>query len=173
MNRPDFIKHCEELRTDETFSYPGDTETFGTGAAVGRKLGLKRVAINYEVLRPGDRSSWPHAHKEEEEFIFILEGTPQVWIDGHVYDLNPGDCVGLPPGTGHAHTLINNSKEVVKAIVVGEGDVPNDKIFYPMHPKRNEEMKEKSAFWENHPENQFGPHDGCSDLKRQKNTVNS
>lgn len=32
--RPNFIKHCEELRTDET--YPGDTETFGTGAALER-----------------------------------------------------------------------------------------------------------------------------------------
>jgi hypothetical protein len=48
--RPDFIKNSEELRTDQSFSYPGDTETFGTGAALGRAFGLKRVAINYEVL---------------------------------------------------------------------------------------------------------------------------
>lgn len=164
--RPSFIKHCEELRTDESFSYPGDTETFGTGAALGRAFGLKRVAINYEVLAPGDRSSWPHAHSEEEEFIFILEGNAQVWIDGNVYDLSAGDCVGLPPGTGHAHTLINNSDENVRAIVVGEGDVPNDKIFYPKHPKRNEEMKEKGAFWDGHPENPLGEHDGWSDKKR-------
>ena len=40
MKRPEFIKHCEEMRTDQTFSYPGDTETFGTGAAIGRILGL-------------------------------------------------------------------------------------------------------------------------------------
>ena len=37
-----------------------------------RMLGLKRIGINYEILQPGDRSSWPHAHKEDEEFIFIL-----------------------------------------------------------------------------------------------------
>ena len=166
MKRPDFIKHCEELRVDESFSYPGDSETFGTGASLGRKLGLSRVAINYEVLAPGDRSSWPHAHKEDEEFIFILEGTPQVWIDGNVYDLVAGDCVGLPPGTGHAHTLINNTSEVVKALVMGECDVPTDKIFYPKHAKRNEEMKEKGAFWEKHPEHEMGEHDGQSDKKR-------
>lgn len=61
-DRPDFIKNCEELRTDESFSYPNDSETFGTGASLGRTFGLERVAINYEVLAPGDRSSWPHAH---------------------------------------------------------------------------------------------------------------
>lgn len=165
-NRPDFIKNCEELRSEESFSYPGDTETFGTGASLGRALGLKRVAINYEVLAPGDRSSWPHAHSEEEEFIFILEGKPQVWIDGNVYDLNPGDCVGLPPGTGHAHTILNNTDKEVKAIVVGEGHVEADRIFYPKHPARNEEMKEKGYFWDNHPQNDMGEHDGWTDKKR-------
>jgi uncharacterized cupin superfamily protein len=167
-NRPDFIKNSEELRSDESFSYPGDTETFGTGAALGRAFGLKRVAINYEVLAPGDRSSWPHAHSAEEEFIYILEGHPQVWIDGNVYDLNPGDCVGLPPGTGNAHTLLNNTDKEVKAIVVGEGHVETDKIFYPKHPARNEEMKEKGHYWNNHPQNEMGEHDGCTDKKRLK-----
>lgn len=165
-NKPSFIKNCEELRNDESFSYPGDTETFGTGAALGRAFGLKRVAINYEVLAPGDRSSWPHAHSEEEEFIYILDGHPQIWIDGNIYDLNPGDCVGLPPGSGHAHTLLNNTEKEVKAIVVGEGHVEADKIFYPKHPARNEEMKEKDHYWDNHPENEMGDHDGWTDKKR-------
>lgn len=165
--RPEFIKNCEELRTNESFSYPGDTETFGTGAALGKAFGLKRVAINYEVLAPGDRSSWPHAHSEEEEFIYIIEGQPQIWIDGNVFDLVPGDCVGLPPGTGHAHTLLNNSDYEVKAIVVGEGHVPTDKIFYPMHPARNKEMKEQGHFWDDPPQNEQGLHDGETDKKRK------
>lgn len=168
MTRPDFIKNCEDMRTGQSFSYPGDTETFGTGAALGRAFGLKRVAINYEVLAPGDRSSWPHAHSEEEEFIFILDGNPQIWIDGITYDLNPGDCVGLPPGTGQAHTLLNNTDKEVKAIVVGEGHVENDKIFYPKHPARNEEMKVKGCYWDTHPQNAMGEHDGRTDMKRPK-----
>lgn len=135
MDRPSFIKNCEELRSFETFSYPGD------------------------------RSSWPHAHKEEEEFILILEGTPQIWIDGNIYDLNPGDCVGLASGTGHAHTLINNSDKEIKAIVIGEVDVPADKIFYPKHPDRNAECKEANFYWEAHPKNKMGPHDGRPDKK--------
>ena len=167
MKREDFVKNCEGLRSHQSFSYPGDSETFGTGAALSRAFGFQRVAINYEVLAPGDRSSWPHAHKEEEEFILILEGNPQIWIDGSTFDLKPGECVGLPAGTGHAHTLINNSSNEVRAIVVGEVDVPEDKIFYPMHPLRNQEMKEKGEFWEGHPEMELGDHDGYSDMKRK------
>ncbi len=166
-SRPEFIKSCEELRTDQSFSYPGDDETFGTGAALGRAFGLKRVAINYEVLAPGDRSSWPHAHKEEEEFIYIIEGHPQIWIDGQIYDLNPGDCIGLKPGTGHSHTLLNNTESEVKAIVVGEGHVAGDKIFYPKHPVRDAEMRDKGHFWENHPIHAMGAHDGLTDKKRK------
>lgn len=168
MTRPDFIKNVSELITDESFSYPDDTETFGTGAAMGRKLGLKKIGVNYEILQPGDRSSWPHAHSHDEEFIHILEGNPEMWIDGHVYQLAPGDCVGLPPGTGHAHTLINNSDKEVRAIVVGDAEGQDDKIFYPLHPKRNLEMKEKGFFWENHPVHKQGNHDGFSDKKRVK-----
>lgn len=129
-------------------------------------MGLERVAINYEVLAPGERSSWPHAHSEAEEFIFILEGHPQIWINSEVYDLNPGDCVGLPPGTGYAHTLINNSNETVRSIVMGECHVPSDKIIYSHHPKRNEEMKERGHLWEDIPAQKMGSHDGWSDRKR-------
>lgn len=166
MNRPEYIKNCEELVTNETFSYPGDTETFGKGAFVAKKLGLKEIAVNYEILQPGDRSSWPHAHNKEEEFIFILQGTPQIWINGYVFDLIPGDCIAFQPGTGYAHTVINNSDKDVEMIVVGKQKVKNDKVFYPKHPKRNKEMKEKGYFWDNHPKHKMGSHDGWSDKKR-------
>lgn len=160
LTRPSFIKHVSEMISNESFSYPGDTETFGIGAAMGRKLGLKRIGINYEILRPGDRSSWPHAHSHDEEFIFILEGHPDMWLDGNLYPLSPGDCVALIPGTGHAHTIINNSKNEVRAIVIGDSGHPDDKIFYPLHPKRNEDCKRENFFWENHPKHPMGKHDG-------------
>ena len=123
MNRPDFIKHINELIVEQSFFYPGETETFGIGAAMGRKLGLNRIGINYEILRPGDRSNWPHAHSHYEEFIFILEGNPGMWIDGSNYPLSPGDCMGLPTGTGHAHILINNTNKEVRA---GENHPTNE-----------------------------------------------
>lgn len=166
MNKPDFIKNCNELSSNKSFSYPGDNETFGAGASLSSKLGLKNLAINYEVLQPGNRSSWPHAHSTEDEFILILSGSPQIWIDGNIHKLSIGDCVALPAGGGFAHTLINNSESVVTALVVGEPNVPEDKVFYPLHPKRNEECKKEDFFWKGHPEHELGPHDGRPDKQR-------
>lgn len=103
MSRPDFIKNCEAFETDSTSTYPGDSETFGAEARIAKEMGLKRIAVNYEVLEPGDRSSWPHAHSTAEEFIFILKGKGQVWVDGVTYDVDAGDCVAFPPGTGKVH----------------------------------------------------------------------
>lgn len=167
MKRPPFIKHYEEIKNCAPSSYPGDTETFGITKTLGRAFGLERIAINYEILSPGDRTSWPHAHSREEEFIFILEGTPELWIDGHLYPLSPGDCAAFNPGKGHAHTLINNNDQEVRALVIGERKVVEDKIFYPKHPQRNEEMREKGCFWENHPLHPLGEHDGCSNRKKK------
>ncbi len=49
---------------------------------------------------------------------------------------------------------------------MGDTHVATDKIFYPMHPARDDEMKEKGVFWENHPENKMGEHDGQTNIKR-------
>jgi uncharacterized cupin superfamily protein len=43
-----------------------------------------------------------------------------VWIDGQLHRLGPGDAVGLPAGTGICHTMLNNSAEEVRLLVVGE-----------------------------------------------------
>ncbi len=167
MERPEFIKNVESLVSNSSFSYPGDNETFGTGAAIGSLLGLKKIAINYEILQPGDRTSWPHAHSVEEEFIYVLEGKPEAWINGEIFPLISGDCVALPAGTNLAHSVLNNSQEVVKLIVVGQQKVLTDKIYYPLHPERNLQMKKDGHFWDNRPKVQMGSHDGMTNLKRK------
>lgn len=54
-------------------------------------------------------------------------------------------------------------------LVGGEAFKKENKIFYPLHPKRNDEMKEKDAFWEGHPQNEMGTHDGLPDKLRINN----
>lgn len=166
MSRCDFIGNYKDLMDEDNAHYPGSDELLSIGAPVGRKLGLKKIGIHIEILPPGRRTSWPHAESEEEEFVYVLKGTPQVWLDGELHDLIEGDFVAFPAGTGIAHTFLNNSNSDVLLLVGGEARKESNKIMYPLHPKRNEEMKAKGCFWENYPQKQLGSHDGLPDKQR-------
>src|SRR5262245_64118036 len=67
------------------------------------------ASFHHERLMPGRRVSWPHAEADEDEFVFVIEGEPDLWIDGELRRLKAGDGVGFPSGTGISHTFINNS----------------------------------------------------------------
>jgi uncharacterized cupin superfamily protein len=148
---------------DDNATYPGSDELLSIGAPVGKKLGLEKIGVHIETLPPGRRTSWPHAEKTEEEFAYVIEGTPQVWIDGNIYQLSPGDFVAFPAGTGVAHTFINNSAKNTLLLVGGESTKEDNQIYYPLHPARNLEMKEKGYLWDDFPGKDLGDHDGLPD----------
>lgn len=160
LKRPIFIGHWSDFFSAEEWSYPGSTEKMGKSSPIGKKLGLEKIGIHYELLEPGRRTSWPHAEKDEEEFVYVIEGNPDVWIDGVLYPLSPGDFVAFPSGTGIAHTFINNTGITCKLLAGGEASRPGNKIHYPLHPKRNEEMKAQDRWWEDAPSTELGLHDG-------------
>jgi uncharacterized cupin superfamily protein len=167
MSRPSFIDNYRNHIADDDVTYPGSKELLSIGAPIGHKLGLRKIGLHVATLPPGRRTSWPHAEEKEEEFVFVLDGHPQAWIDGHLHDLAPGDLVAFPAGTGVAHTILNNSEETVRLLVGGEASKEDNRIFYPLHPARNAQCKEKGWFWEDHPEHELGPHDGLTDLLRR------
>ncbi len=165
MTRPDYIKHWTEVQDPDNASYPKSTELLSIGSALGKRLGLTRIGIHHELLLPGRRTSWPHAESSEEEFGFVIEGHPDVWIDGYLHCLNPGDAVAFPATTGIAHTFINNSDQNVRLMIVGETSKPDNKIYYPLHP----ELKEiREDWWDNAPKRPLGPHDGLPDRLRME-----
>ncbi|MBY0515699.1 MAG: GNAT family N-acetyltransferase [Bacteriovoracaceae bacterium] len=158
--RPSFIGHWSEYLSADDAHYPNSQELLSQGSPIGNKLGLKAIGVHVELLHPGRRTSWPHAESSEEEFAFVLEGTPDAWIDGILHRLVPGDFVAFPSGTGIAHTFLNNTKVLCKLLVGGESSKPENKIHYPLHPKRNEEMKQKNQWWNDAPKRDLGSHDG-------------
>ena len=160
MERPSFIGNYKDFVGEDNFHYPGDAELMSVGAPIGKKLGLQKIGIHIELLYPGRRTSWPHAESLEEEFAYVLEGHPDVWINGHLHALVPGDFVAFPSGTGIAHTFLNNTDKNVLLLVGGEASKKENQIVYPLHHKRNEELKNKGSFWEDHPKLDQGPHDG-------------
>jgi uncharacterized cupin superfamily protein len=108
-------------------------------------------------LPPGRRTSYPHAESDEEEFIYVLDGYPEVWINGYLWKLEPGDSVGFPAGTGVCHTFLNNTDQEVRLLVVGESNKKFNRIYYPLNPEYAATRQDR---WVDHPPQFFGPHDG-------------
>ena len=160
--RPDFIAHWSELEAAEPQRYADDNEPMGFDASLGRKLGLTRIGIHHLRLPPGQRTSYPHAESAEEEFVFVVEGAPDAWIDGVLHRLKPGDSVAFPSGTGICHTFLNNTPDEVRLIVVGEKRKPENRGRYPL----NAELERTSPYaWRDAPARPLGPHDGMARLK--------
>jgi uncharacterized cupin superfamily protein len=157
MERPEFIRHWSELENPDDSHYKDSTELHGIGAPLARKLGITRIGIHHVRLLPGRRTSYPHAESAEEEFVFVIEGAPDVWIDGHLHPLKPGDSVAFPAGTGICHTFINNTDQEVQLLVVGETDKQENRIRYPLNEDHEATRPDRWLDW---PARPMGPHDG-------------
>ena len=162
--RPTFIAHWNEIERPDDRHYDGDDELLSIGSPFGRAFGLSRLGIHHERLPPGRRTSFPHAESAEEEFVYVIEGEPDLWLDGHLHRLKPGDGVGFPAGTGIAHSFLNNTESEVRLLVVGERSKPENRIVYPRNPDRR---ALRDDWWEDHPVREMGPHDGLTDRVRR------
>lgn len=162
---PSCIVDCTQLKISKGWHYPGDSETFSEYARLTGPLGLKVLGIGFETLAPGKRSAFPHSHKTEEEFVFILSGTANIWMNGFVHNAKPGDGVAFLPGTNIAHSVINDTNEPLLYIVIGEAtdEANEDRVFYPTHPFRNEQCRRRKFLWEDCPTDiEMGSHNGRS-----------
>jgi uncharacterized cupin superfamily protein len=166
MPVPTIVNYLE-IQEPDNATYPGDTELLSIGAPFARALGLHHLAVHHEVLPPGRRSSYPHAHEAEDEFFFVIEGTPDLWLNGVLHRLKPGDGVGFRAGTGEAHTVINNTTHNVRLLSVGEPSRVHARLHYPLHPGRNEVATSNQRHWVDAPEQTLGPHDGLPDALRK------
>ncbi len=143
------LVHCPSEPRGKSFHYPGDNESFGEGFRISDKVGLKVLGVHYERLPAGKRSAFPHAHSHEEEFVFVIKGTPIVWLDGFTKELAPGFFAAFPANTGKAHVIINNSAEEIIYICIGESqDNPEDRIDYPLNPSRQRECEQQGLSWQ-------------------------
>ena len=157
------IVHWTAIEAKQPWAYDHHDEPMGFNAAFGHHFRLSRLGIHHQRLIPGARTSFPHAEKTEDEFIYVITGTPDVWLDGHLHRLRPGDGVGFKAGDGLAHTFINNSETDVELLVVGDRDRADNRIVYPVNLERKPLRDE---WWEDAPERPLGGHDGLSDKRR-------
>lgn len=164
--RPPFIRASSEI-AEHAHVYPQSNERMGPLRRLGKEAGLQRIGINIQRLTPGTRSSWPHAEENEEEFVYVLEGEVDVWIDGNLHRMTVGDLAAFPVGTGISHCFINNSAHDALLLVGGEAPRQGSRIFYPVNPSRRADM-DPSNWWHDVPARELGPHDGLPDAQRGK-----
>jgi len=139
VERPSFIISSREV-PEEPGQYPGTTEVLSYGRPIGAAAGLQRLGLHVERLPAGHRTSFPHAHEDEEEFVYVLDGEVDAWIDGTLYRMVAGDLAAFRAGTGIAHTIINRSGHEATLLVGGEKSSGKGRIFYPRNPERRERM---------------------------------
>ena len=159
--RPSFIISSHEV-PESTHVYPQSKEPMGPVRRVGKAAGLVRIGINFQRLPPGTRSSWPHAEENEEEFVYVLRGEVDAWINGHLHRMLAGDLAAFPAGTGIAHCFINNGPNEALLLVGGEAPKAGSRIFYPLNPSRRADMK-PNDWWADVPQQEMGPHNGLPD----------
>lgn len=67
------------------------------------KLGSVASNGNYvfEVLSPAGMGIPPHVHEHEDEFIYVLSGDFEIFLDGKISKASAGDWLSFTRGTPH------------------------------------------------------------------------
>lgn len=97
---------------------------------LGNVFGLTNFGVNLTILAPGACSALRHAHSRQDEFVFVLQGSPALETDDGIQRLAPGMCAGFKAGDGNAHRLLNDTDAEVVYLEVGDRS-PGDQAVYP------------------------------------------
>ena len=113
--------------------YPADLRRKVEGRekrVLGDVFGLANFGVNLTTLAPGAASALRHAHRTQDEFVYVLQGEPTLLTDAGETALRPGMCAGFRAGTGDAHCLVNRTARDVVYLEIGDR-TPGDAVVYP------------------------------------------
>ncbi len=164
--RPDFVVHWRDILNKKPALYPRSDEAQGLAARFDNRARFSRIGAHVQLLKPGRRTSWPHAERDESEYGYVVSGRIDAWNDGRITAMGEGDFIGWRNGTGVTHVLINNSDEDAVLIIGGERSRYANQYWYPFHQKFNKEIGK--TYWADHPKPKLGPHDGLPDALRAR-----
>lgn len=103
-------------------SYPGALgEGMGRGTwhVLSEAEGLTQFGAALETLPPGTVSSHRHWHEQEDEFLYLLEGTLTLIEEDGPHEMHPGDAAAWKAGTPNGHQLKNLSDAPAVYLIVG------------------------------------------------------
>jgi uncharacterized cupin superfamily protein len=121
---------AEELGAQErVFSQRLNPNSHLRRTGLSRLAGLTRAHVSLGRIPPGKDSFAYHAHRYEEEWVYILSGRAIADIDGQSHEVGPGDFMGFPT-SGIAH-LLRNPFDAELVYLMGGEAVPLDVLDYP------------------------------------------
>jgi uncharacterized cupin superfamily protein len=100
-----------------------------TKRPLGDLFGLKNFGVNLTRLAPGAASALHHQHSRQDEFIYVIEGQPTLFVDDNKTELCPGMVAGFPAG-GSAHHLENLTDRDCLILELGDRS-EGDEVNYP------------------------------------------
>lgn len=86
------------------------------GTVSGAGSGLFELTVP-----PGARVPPAHSHRDNEEIVYVLEGTLRYRVDDEVRDLAPGDRMYTPRGSVHAFS--NPGEATARALIMLTPDI--------------------------------------------------
>jgi uncharacterized cupin superfamily protein len=90
---------------------------------------LESIGVHIARVEPGKESTALHSHYEEDECIYILEGSGISIIENVYEKIETGDFIAYPK-KGAAHKLINTGKTDLVYLMIGEHK-ENETVIYP------------------------------------------
>ena len=86
---------------------------------LGNAVGLSQFGVNLVTLKPGAWSAQRHWHRNEDEFVYVLDGEITLCEDHGEVVLKPGDTAGWRANSRIGHCLINRSGRDAVYLEVG------------------------------------------------------
>ncbi len=97
---------------------------------LGDYAGLKNYGVNLVRVMPGGQSAARHAHSQQDEFVYVIDGELVLVTDAGREKVGPGACIGFPAGTGDGHHFLNLGTTDATFLVVGDR-TKGDEVDYP------------------------------------------
>lgn len=73
------------------------------------------------TVPPASNVPPPHSHSNNEEIVYVLEGTLRYTVGAETRDLSPGQTMRTPRGTVHAFS--NPFDDVARALIILSPDI--------------------------------------------------
>lgn len=127
-------KQLKEIPHEQLYS-ASSGETYSLSAVVSDLVESQQFFIHHDVTSPGDKTSASHRHTINEEYIYVLKGSPTLVTEGKAVSVFEGSLICLDPRDKQASYLINQSEQVMETLtfsIKSEWDV----VVYSDNEKR-------------------------------------